>query len=543
MRRRALLSLSCLLVTAFCLLSATLGEALADTAGTVHFERMADSSFDQYTQNPSAATQAWLRAHMWRMGVWAPYFDDKTSWYPNAWVYDDAYAVYNGSQLASEHPEWILKDDSGQPLYIPYACSGGTCPQYAGDIGDPAYRQYWIDDLKSKLAHGYKGVFVDDVNMDLRVSDGNGDAVTPINSNTGQPMTAAVWRGYMADFMAEIRAQLPSSYEIVHNVIWYAGDHAGTNNAAIKKEVSSADFINVERGLNDSGLTGGSGQWSVNALLGFVDQVHALGKQVVLDGTASTDAGLQYNLAGYFLVSDGGDAVAGSGQTPASWWSGFDVNLGTASTNRYGWNGLLRRDFSAGMVLLNPPGAGTVTVALPSKMLTTSGDTVTSVTLAPASAAILRGAGTAPPSGSGTGTGSRHGRRAHTRTVLRGRLLYLRRPARSAPHARTARRGRAAGPGPRGLAPRRQLVARVNGQVQGATGGRVRILLERRTAKGWTTIRRATRDVGAAGRFARTFVLTRRDRYRMRATFAGTGQVSPSRSRFRPLAFRHQRRA
>jgi hypothetical protein len=361
----------------------------AAPAGTVHFTRSANSSFDQFTNSPSPQAQEWLRTHMWRLTVFSPYFDEKTAWYPNGWVYYDAYAIYTGEGLATQHPEWILKDAAGKKLYIPYACSGGSCPQYAADISNSAFRQYWINNLKARMAHGYKGVFIDDVNMDLQVGNGQGERVAPIDGATGGPMTPDAWRHYMAAFMADVRQALPTS-EIVHNVIWFAAGHAGTANPDIKRELSSTDFIALERGANDSGLTGGSGPFSLRALLSYVDQLHGLGRNVILDGTASDPAGLTYNLAAYFLISSGNDAVSGSGQTPANWWSGWSVSLGQAAGPRYSWNNLLRRDFSAGMVLLNGPGEPSRTVSLGTSMQDLGGNTVSSVTLGPDSATVLR---------------------------------------------------------------------------------------------------------------------------------------------------------
>ena len=239
--------------------------ARADSAGVVHFMRMADSSFDQYTLNPSSPTREWITTHMWRMGVYSPYFDSRTSWYRNGWVYDDTYAIYRGGEVAREHPEWVLRDASGNALYIPFDCSGGACPQYAGDISNAAFRHYWLEHAAAEFARGYRGVFVDDVNMNMQVGDGHGQPVAPIDSTTGQPMTATQWRAYMASFMQQLRQALPSA-EIVHNLIWFADGHAGASVANIRSELSSADFINLERGVNDAGLTGGNGPWSVNAL-------------------------------------------------------------------------------------------------------------------------------------------------------------------------------------------------------------------------------------------------------------------------------------
>ena len=66
------------------------------------------------------------------------------------------------------------------------------------------------------------------------------------------------------------------------------------------------------------------------------------------------------------------------------------MNLGEAAAPRYAWQNLLRRDFSGGMVLLNPPGEPTRTVSLPSPMRDAGGGLVSSVTLAAKSGAVLR---------------------------------------------------------------------------------------------------------------------------------------------------------
>jgi Hypothetical glycosyl hydrolase family 15 len=384
-------SLGVLLAGALAASGPLTGSAAADTAGTVHFVRLADSSFDKFTSSPTSATQEWMNGHMWRMIVWSPYFDEKTRWYSNGWVYDDSYAIYRGSAEARAHPEWILRDSAGRPLYIPSGCSGTSCPEYAGDISNPAFRQAWIEELKSEVAKGYRGVFIDDVNMEMQVGNGNEETVAPIDPSTGRAMTSEAWRGYMARFMQEVRAQLPD-IEIAHNAIWYADEHAGTQDPSIRAEIEAANYIFLERGANDSGLTGGEGQWSLHALLGYVDEVHALGRSVVMDGTSGTPQGMAYNLASYFLVSDGSDAVSGDGQTPENWWSGWSVELGEALGPRYTWSGLLRRDFAGGMVLVNQPGEATRTVSLPTPMENAEGVTVSSVTLGPGSGAILKGA-------------------------------------------------------------------------------------------------------------------------------------------------------
>ncbi len=547
------------LTTAMALGSTFAGSAGADTAGTVHFVRSADTSFDGYSSTSSPSTQAWIRTHMWRMMVWSPFFDAKTSWYTQGWLYDDAYAIYNGSQLAIEHPEWILKDGGGNKLYIPYACSNGSCTQYAGDISNPAYRQYWIDGAKASFAHGYRGLFIDDANMEERVGDGQENPVAPIDSATHQPMTAAAWRAYMAQFMAEIRGALPTA-EIVDNAIWFANSGAGTNDPSIRRQVESANYILLERGVNDSGLTGGNGQWSLNAFFSYIDQIHALGRGVVLDGAAGDPQGMEYSLASYLLISTGNDAVSGDKQTPEHWWSGWDVNLGEATGTRHAWGSLLRRDFTGGITLVNPPGGSTQTVSLPTPMRDVNGNTVTSVTLPAASGAVLRSNAPPPPSGSGeqapvpTQTivepvaparhqlpGGKAPGQSPTQapgapalplgsksTVRRHRHTHhRRRHARQARHRGSHHRGR-----------HRMVLSRIGGTVLRATRGAVAIQVETRRAHRWVLVRRTLASVERSGHFTRSLHLRAAQRYRVLAIYKGASGYRPSRSSYRVVVLR-----
>jgi hypothetical protein len=389
----ALLAALAVLVTA---LSITATPASAADAGAVQFVKRTGPEFDRFTANPTTSFSSWMRAKFWRSEVFTPYFDNKTSWYANGWVYEDSYAIYPSSPNVAAHPDWILKDSGGNRLYIPWGCGGGTCPQYAADIGNPAYRAWWIGVVKTAVAKGYKGVWVDDVNMDMNVGNGQGQTTAPYDARTGKPMTPVAWRGYMATFMEELRAAVPNA-EILHNSVWYAVWGPRDTDPYVKRQIKAADYINVERGVNDDGLGGGTGDWSLNALLGYVDRVHALGKGVVFDGFDAGTQGREYNLAAYLLMSTGNDGVGLGDMTPENWWSMYDVDLGNACGTRAMWQNVQRRDFAGGIVLLNEPGAPTRTVTLPKAMVDSSGRTVTQVTLAARGGAVLRGSTSCTP--------------------------------------------------------------------------------------------------------------------------------------------------
>jgi hypothetical protein len=360
----------------------------ADSPGNVRFVQAADSAFDKHTKAPDAGAEKWMRGHYWRMRAWSPYFDARTAWYPNAWFYRDAYAIYVGTDVAAQHPEWILRDPHANKLYIPHDCAGSGCTQYAADIGNPDFRAWWIAHARATMAGGhYRGIFVDDVNMEMTVSDGAGNFVAPIDRGTGAPMTDASWQRYMAEFMVQIRAALPKA-EIVHNALWFAGD----STQDLRRELNAADYIEIERGFNDPGIVGGSSRFGFDTLLRFIDDRHAAGKGVILDGYADTPAASTYGLASYFLVSAGHDALGNDAYgTPDRWWTAYDVKLGAPKGPRYrAGTGVWRRDFAHGSVLVNEPGAPTRTTPLTRAMRHLDGGGVhDSVTLGPASGVVL----------------------------------------------------------------------------------------------------------------------------------------------------------
>lgn len=357
-------------------------------AGNVQMFMRSSSAFNVYTDSPPTTTKNWLNAHFWRFQSSSPYFDSRLSWLPNSWAYVDLYGVSISSSLVTQHPDWILHDGRGNRLYIPWGCPGPECQNYAGDISNAGFRSWWIANAQSILAKGYKGFWIDDVNMEFRVGDWNGNQVAPYDSHTGTTMTYDDWRRYIAEFTEQIRNALPTA-EIVHNAIWFSTP-TRYNDQYVIREIKAADYLNCERGVSDSGLGSGTGEWSVRAFLNYVDAVHSYGSNVIFDEYSRNG---DYGLAGYFLISNGGDAIGNQQATPSNWWSGYDVNLGPALGPRYDWKGLLRRDFLAGMVLLNPPKTDAITITLPSPLTKIGGSTsVSSLTLQPGQGAVLTGA-------------------------------------------------------------------------------------------------------------------------------------------------------
>src|SRR5262245_15341624 len=86
--------------------------------GQVRFYNIADSEFDPYSAHPSSSDQAWMRDHYTRMQTYSPYFDSRLSWFPNAWVYKDSFAIKPNWPIFKAHPEWVLRDSNSNLLFI-----------------------------------------------------------------------------------------------------------------------------------------------------------------------------------------------------------------------------------------------------------------------------------------------------------------------------------------------------------------------------------------------------------------------------------------
>ncbi|WP_394754727.1 putative glycoside hydrolase [Crenothrix sp.] len=369
-------------------------QAAKTVAGQVRFFNNADTAFNGYVNNPNAVQKKWLRDHYSRMLTYPPSFDKKNAWYKGGLAYVDSYAIYANDSLAKAHPEWIMKDARGNKLYIPWSCGNGRCSQFAGDFSNPAFRRYMIKKMQATVKSGYKGLWLDDVNLTWRVGNSNDVNVhiTPIDSNTGKAMTLNDWRHYFSRYLREVRAALPKTIEISHNAIWYA-DSMKAKNPYITQQIKAANYINLERGASDGGLVGGTGQWGYETFLKYIDYVHKNGAGVILMDEGYTPAQREYGLATWFLISQGNDFINSDQRnwiTPDNWWKGYSLNLGKALNDRYTWNNLIRRDFACGSVFLNQPDTATRSVSVGNGYKNIDAQSVSWINLQAKTAAILK---------------------------------------------------------------------------------------------------------------------------------------------------------
>ena len=257
----------------------------------------------------------------------------------------------------------VLRNASGRRLYVPFACVRGRCPQYAADVADPRWRRYLATGVRQVLRHRYAGVFLDDVNWQVNVSDGRERPARPIDRRRGGTITAAGWKRAMARVVHTV-ARAAGRREVMVNTVWWRPE-SSMDDPVVRRGLAAASDYYIERGTEDTRR----GQ-SYDGLLQTVDRIHGLGLRATLENYAAVDRPeAEFELATYLLYNDGRDAFGAAyascpgptrGYRPCDtpFWRGYRTDLGRATGPRtLRPDGLLERRFERGLTLVNPPGA------------------------------------------------------------------------------------------------------------------------------------------------------------------------------------------
>jgi Hypothetical glycosyl hydrolase family 15 len=437
----------------------------------------------------------WTRAHIARM-------HGTTAWDPaTTWIRRSAYAL--DPATAAAHPDWVLKDAYGSPLFL------GTA--FAADFGNPAYRAWWIGQVSASAA-GAAGVYVDDVSMERRVYYAGGYLAGARDPRTSATMSEANWQRYMADLMVELRAALPNA-ELVHDIVWTKGD----TRADVLRELNAASALAIENPAITTPAT-----WE--SFAAFVERRQASGRGVVLDSYADAPAARLYGLATALLLDTGPLRLGNDAWTARErYWNGYDVNLGAPLSSRAAWSGVSRRDFVGGIVLVNPPGNGTRAVTVGAGFADLDGAVQTDLTLAPGSGAVLVRVPVDPPAPTPP---------VATPTPEPAAPVATPTPPRKPIKPSGGTTAHIAGASDPNDTKTSVTLTRtkVSGHVAGAVSGFTRVTVQRKRGSAWVTVRRAKDSVSKRGKYSGEIRRLTRGTYRVIATFEGTGTARPSRA-------------
>jgi len=292
---------------------------------------------------------------------------------------DDAHPAAGVSycQAAAAHPEWFLTGSGGNRLTY---CDFPS--EYAMDIGNPAYQAAWRDNVAAVLRHdGWDGVFIDDVNTHPgHCLDGRVAAYS-------DAQYGAAMAGFVRAVAPALRGEGLATAGNVAADPWTSWQESTAEQIAASVGSFFREFW--QRWQSGGVFTGA--QWS--ALMAQADRVQAAGAAYLANtyGSMSETAVMAYARASWLLAWNGssgasawdaGDAVPYS----AAWATGVGTPLGRRHAVGAGW----RRDFTAGVALVDPSPSAAQTFILAGRYTTSTGVAVSgSITLQPGTAAVL----------------------------------------------------------------------------------------------------------------------------------------------------------
>lgn len=291
---------------------------------------------------------------------------------------------------ANPNDPWVLRDAAGNSITHP-----AYPREHAADVGSASYQQQWLQNVASaETKYGFDGVYIDNV---LAQISGFSGGVYP----TLYPSDSA-WESAMKSFMAYVGPQLQAKGFYVLTNTYKGGTSDGTNDVAWWKAVGpyvngllSEYWIQNPNSLTqlyDTNPCCWTGHWE--GWLRLAEAAKSTGADFfpLLYGASTDTRIMRYGKASFLLVWDGaGGGFIFNPTDPVDPWNpAWTTDIGTPVAARYqvgvGW----RRNYTRGTALVNPNAFSAQTFALGGRYLTPSGATVTSVTLQPVTAMVLR---------------------------------------------------------------------------------------------------------------------------------------------------------
>jgi hypothetical protein len=287
------------------------------------------------------------------------------------------WAGYTDAQ--ANHPDWFLRGADGNPLvFKDYPTSRVM------DVGNTAYQDAGAARVSSAAkADGFDGVFLDDANASLRWVIAGGEAACVTYPTT------AKWQAAVDSFLTNVAPQLHQAGLLVV---------ANIGGSTMTRGLWKAWNGPIDGAMEESFTNGGTGRDSIAdgqwpAKLGHALWSEEHGKIGLDHAVTATRGGARYGLASMLLVAGGKNLYSAStGYTHEVWWPEYTTTnalgrpLGRYRVLR---NGIYRRDYTNGVVLVNPHAKGTRVVRLGATYRGSGLGSIRSVTLKPTTGVVL----------------------------------------------------------------------------------------------------------------------------------------------------------
>jgi hypothetical protein len=279
----------------------------------------------------------------------------------------------------ANHPDWFLRDRNGSPLIFKDFPAGRVM-----DVGNRLYQDEGAARvIKLAKAGGFDGVFLDDANASLRwiVRGGSSECVKyPTNLQ---------WQSAVYSFLSNVGPQLHRA-----DLLAVANIGGSTITPGLWEKWNGQ----IDGAMEESFTRGGSGADSLANDAWPVKLSHALwseqnGKISLDHARTATRAGARYALATMLLAARTENLLyASAGYSDEVWWPEYAIanSLGRPTGGyRVLRNGVYRRDFTGGVVLVNPRTRPASRIRLGGTFSGSGLRSVTAVSLAPTSGVVL----------------------------------------------------------------------------------------------------------------------------------------------------------
>ena len=244
----------------------------------------------------------------------------------------------------AQHPDWFLKDAGGNRLHFKDYPTALVM-----DVANPAYQQAGLANVVSEVkAAGFDGVFLDDANASLRwvLPGGSAECV--------KYPTDAAWQSAAFSFLDHMAPQLQRAGLLVA---------ANIGGSTVTPGLWQKWNGPLDGAMEESFTNGGAGRDSIAngqwlAKLNHARWSETHGKIALDHAVTARRSGARYGLATMLLVANGENRFfASTDYETERWWPEYRTAraLGRPiGRYRVTGRGIYRRDFTHGVVVVNP---------------------------------------------------------------------------------------------------------------------------------------------------------------------------------------------
>lgn len=289
-----------------------------------------------------------------------------------------------------EQPEWVLRDERGEPIRYSGALYHGMNPADLPtmmDVRHPDWQRHFLDwTARVVREEQLDGVFLD------TFSAGYPDFCLTRDGKPCRDFAAPAWKQSAQEFLAMIRARFAPPLQVVFNGISVAPGGSGLGDAAFLQQADGACYeaFSIAWPIDRDDA---SRQWYFDhAIQQAMVTCRQQGKSFLLQATgdAANEQTRLYALGCFLLQKyEGAWFYFAPDEATSYWYPEWDLRLGAARGDARQLGGIWVREYAHARVFANPGGSA-ATLALEREYSDWKGARVRTLALAPWSATILR---------------------------------------------------------------------------------------------------------------------------------------------------------